>query len=173
MNRQEKEQVIESLKSDFQKSNASFLVGYKGLTVTQMADLRNKLREHGGLLQVAKVTLIKRAVSEVPKVEGLGSLLGDQVALVFVQNEPPTIAKVLCDFSNEFEQLQIVGGFYESSVLTDEAVKIIAKLPPREVLLAQIGGTLKAPLSRLAFIANLLLTKPLIVLKQIEKKKSS
>ncbi len=173
MNRQEKEQVIESLKSDFQKSNASFLVGYKGLNVAQMADLRKKLREHGGSLYVAKVTLIKRAISEVPEVEGLDSLLSDQVALVFVQNEPPAIAKVLCDFSDKYEQLRVVGGSYESSVLSGEAIKVIAKLPPRELLLAQMCGTLKAPLSRLAFIANVLLTKPLIVLKQIEKKKSS
>jgi large subunit ribosomal protein L10 len=173
MNRQEKEQIIESLKNGFQKSNASFLINYKGLSVAQMADLRKKLRQHGGSLRVAKVTLIKRAVDEVPAVEDLESLLGNQIALVFAKKEPPAVAKVLCDFAGEVEQLKVVGGSYESSLLTDEAVKMFAKLPSREVLLAQVCGTLQAPISKLAFIANALLKKPLVALKQVEKKKSS
>jgi len=173
MNRQEKEQVIESLKSGFQDSSASFLVNYKGLSVAQMADLRAKLREQGGSLRVAKVTLIKRAVGDVPGVSDLDSLLGEQVALVFAQNEPPAVAKVICDFAGEVEQLKVVGGSYESSLLTDEAVKTFAKLPPREVLLAQVCGALQAPISQLAFIASALLKKPLVALKQVENKKSS
>ncbi len=172
MNRQEKAQVIESLKNNFQKSSASFLVGYKGLTVAQMADLRKKIRNEGGVLQVTKVTLMKRAVDETPEIEGLRSLLGNQIALVFTQAEPPAVAKILSDFSKDHEQLKLVGGFFESSVLTEDSIKQIAALPSREVLLAQVGGTLKALITKLAQVLNIMLVKPLMVLKEIEKKKS-
>lgn len=171
MNRQEKAQVIESLKSDFEKSSASFVVGYRGLTVSQMAELRKRLREQGGLMHVAKITLAKRAIKDIASVEGFGSLLGDQLAFVFVQDEPPAIAKVLCDFSDEYEQLKVVGGMCDSSLLTQETIKTFATLPSREVLLAQVCGTLKAPLSKLGYILNMLLVNPLLVLKQIEKQK--
>lgn len=172
MNRQDKTKVIESLRNEFQNSNASFLVGYRGLTVFQITDLRKKLREQGGKLHVAKVTLIKRALDEVPEVEGLRSFLGDQIALVFSKNESTAVAKVLSDFSKEFEQLQLIGGSLESSILDADSIKQIASLPSRDILLAQVCGTLKAPISKLAFVLNALLSKPLIVLKEIEKKKS-
>ncbi|MEX0940062.1 MAG: 50S ribosomal protein L10 [Candidatus Babeliales bacterium] len=173
MNRQDKEQVIASLKKEFAKSSASFLVKYSGLTVAQMADLRRKLRKEGGALQVAKVTLIERAVDDIPEVKEMSSLLGNQIALVFAQQEPPAVAKVLYEFSKKNEQLRIVGGCYESSLLTEEAVKIFASLPPRPILLAQVCGTLKAPLSKLARTLNMVLLNPVLVIKQIEKKKSS
>lgn len=172
MNRQEKEQIVASLKNNFEKSNASFLVGYKGLTVAQMADLRRKLRQEGGALQVTKVTLMKRAVDETPEIQEMRPLLGDQIALVFTENEPPAIAKILFDFSKDHEQLKLVGGFFESSVLNESSIKKIASLPPRDVLLAQVAGTLKAPITKLAQVVNAMLTKPLIALKEIEKKKS-
>jgi large subunit ribosomal protein L10 len=159
MNRQEKQQIIEAIKSDFQKSTASFLVGYRGLTVAQLTDLRKKLRENGGALHVAKVTLIKRAIDGVPTVEGLRTFLGDQIALVFSQNEPPAIAKVLSDFSKEFEQLKIVVGSFESAILDENTIKEIASLPSREVLLAQLCGTLKAPMSKLAFVVDAIIGK--------------
>lgn len=160
MNRQEKQNVIESIKNDFEQSSSSFLVGYRGLTVAQLTELRKKLREKGGTFHVAKITLIKRAIDAVPQVEGLRSYLGDQIALVFSKNEAPVIAKVLADFSKEFEQLKLVSGTFESSVLDAEAIKRIANLPSREVLLAQVCGTLKAPISKLAFILNVLAERP-------------
>jgi large subunit ribosomal protein L10 len=171
MNRQEKAQIIETLKSDFENSPASFLVDYKGLTVSQMAELRKRLRKHGGSMHVAKITLVKRALQGVPHDEEFDSLLGDQLAFVFVQKESPAIAKVLCDFSNECGQLKIVGGMSDAALLTQEAVKVFASLPSREVLLAKVCGTLQAPLSQLVYILNGLIEKPLLVLKQIEKQK--
>ena len=173
MNRQEKEQVIDSLKVDFERSNASFLIGYKGLTVSQMSDLRRRLRKKGASLHVAKITLIKRAIKEIPAVQELGSLLGDQLALVFVQNEPPGIAKILCDFSAECEKLRVLGGSCDSFLLTQETVKTFATLPSREVLLAQVCGILKTPISRFGNLLNKILISPLVVLKNIEKQKKS
>jgi large subunit ribosomal protein L10 len=173
MNRQEKEHVIESLVSNLAKGGASFLVNYRGLTVSEMSDLRKKLRKDGGKLQVAKVTLIRQAVKGVSVVEGLNSLLGDQVALVFAHDAPPAVAKTLYNFSKEHEKLKIIGGCFESSVLTEDLVKEIATLPSREVLLAQLIGTLNAPITRLVQVLNAVITQPLIVLKEIEKQKSS
>lgn len=173
MNRREKEQMIESLQNDFQTSAASFLVGYKGLTVSQLADLRGQLRKEKARMQVTKVTLMKRAVAEVDDVKGLDPLLGDQVALVFASNEVPSVAKILCDFSKENEQLSVLGGCFETSVLDSQSVKSIASLPSREVLLAQLCGVLNAPVAKFAGVLNAILTKPVRALKEIEKKKAS
>ncbi|MGE0206263.1 MAG: 50S ribosomal protein L10 [Candidatus Babeliales bacterium] len=172
MNRQEKKQMIDTLKNDFEKSNASFLVGYKGLTVSQLADLRKKLRPEGASLHVAKVTLMRRAIADIPVSNELSSLLGGQIAVVFAQKEVPSVAKVLSDFTKETETFSLIGGYFESSVLSQDSIKQLASLPSREVLLAQVCGTLKAPISKFAQVLNTILVRPLVVLKEIEKKKS-
>src|SRR5580698_3870453 len=101
MNRQEKEQVIKSLKNEFAESQASFLVGYKGLTVAQVQALRRKLRSQGGEFKVVKARLMKRAAEGVVGAQELEPYFKNQVALVFVNKEVAPIAKTLVDFSKE------------------------------------------------------------------------
>ena len=69
MNRQEKEQVIKSLREDFTSSQAAFVVGYKGLTVQDLSGLRTQLRNQGGSLKVAKVNLMKLAIDNTEEQE--------------------------------------------------------------------------------------------------------
>lgn len=173
MNRRQKEDVIETLKHDFEKSQASFLVGYKGMNVAQVLKLRKELRKQGGSFKVAKVTLMKRVASDVPSVGKLMPYLKDQVALVFAQHESPAIAKILFDFSRENQQLVIMAGCMDSVILSKDSVKILASLPSKEVLLAQVCGTLKSPISGIVIVLNMLILRLLFVLKKIEEKKAS
>ncbi len=173
MNRQQKEHVIEALKQNFETSQASFLVGYKGLDVAQVLKLRKQLRDQGASLKVAKVTLMKRVAHDIPSIEKLIPFFKDQIALVFAQQESPAIAKILHDFAQENKQLSILAGCMDSMILSGDTVKILASLPSKEVLLAQVCGTLKSPITGLVHILNMLILRLVLVLKQIEEKKAS
>lgn len=150
MNRQEKEQVIKSLKNEFAESQASFLVGYKGLTVAQVQALRRKLRSQGGEFKVVKARLMKRAAEGVVGAQELEPYFKNQVALVFVNKEVAPIAKTLVDFSKENTALMIVVGCADKQLMEAGDIKLLASLPSREVLLAQLCGVLMAPIATMA-----------------------
>jgi large subunit ribosomal protein L10 len=170
MNRQEKAQSIESLKGGLQ-NQATFIVGYKGLTVAELTDLRRKLHKDGGSLQVAKVTLMDRAVSDLSAAEQLKPYLHNQIAFVYAEKNSPAIAKVLFNFAKEHEKLQLIAGYLENQVITPAGVKAVASLPPREILLAMLLGTMKAPSQKLVMMLNLTVVRLLYVLQQIADKK--
>ena len=94
----------------FKNNQAAFLVQYKGLTVSQIQKLRKDLYQKGGKLQVAKARLMKRAAEPVEDAQQLSAYFKEQVGLVFAHQEPPTIAKLLYDFSKENQDLKISCG---------------------------------------------------------------
>lgn len=172
MNRQNKDKIIATLKQGFSESPASFLVGYKGLDVTEMSSLRHALRAKGGACKVAKVTLIRRGINEVPAVQGLEPFVKEQVALVFAQQEPASVAKILYDFAKEHEKLQLIAGCLEEQLLDKQAISVLAKLPSKEVLLAQVCGSLQAPARGLACTMNMVIKKLMTAIKEVAEKQA-
>ncbi len=154
MNRQEKELIIKDLKDSFSASPASFLVGYKGLTVAEVQTLRRKLREQGGVFKVTKARLMKRAAEGVAGAQELSPYFKEQIAVVFARKEITPIAKTLVDFAKENKGLSVVVGSAEHEFLDSSAIKFMASLPSREVLLAQLCGVLMAPVASLARVVN-------------------
>lgn len=171
MNRQQKELVVQLFRENFTQSPASFVVGYKGLTVSQMQDLRSKLRAQGGALKVTKARLMKLALQGQENAEALMPYLHDQIGVVFASDEPPAIAKVLSEFSKDHEAFKLVVGKLDGDLLDSVGIVRIASLPSKLQLLAMLGGTLKAPMNRLVFALNMQLVQLLVVLKQIAEKK--
>lgn len=171
MNRQEKESVVKNLQESFVNSQASFVVGYQGMTVHQMQTLRNQLREKGAKMQVAKARLMKRAVEGLEDAAEVRPFFKDQIALVFAKNESPAVAKVLYEFSKKNGALKLIIGRMDSHILDAQTVGRIASLPSREVLLGQVCGTLNAPIQGLASVLNTLVLKLLWTLKEVEKTK--
>lgn len=156
MNRQGKQSVVESLKKDFNENQGSFLVGIKGMTVEELRSLRKGVANHGGKIQVIKNTLMKVAVKDMQGISDLTPYFKEQVALVFASNEVPAVAKVLHNFSKTNEKLIVVAGCLNSKVMSKDRVKVLASLPSREVQLAILCGTLKAPITKLAVALNAL-----------------
>lgn len=154
MNRQQKQDLIDQLHKNFTESQASFLVNYQSLTVAQILQLRRGLRQNGGELKIAKMRLVKRALSGADCAQVLEPYCKGQLGVVFATQEAPAIAKTLYNFSKKNESLQLVAGCLESKFLSADNLIRIASLPSKEVLLAQLAGTMKAPLSRLAFILH-------------------
>jgi large subunit ribosomal protein L10 len=131
------------------RSEALILTDYRGLSVAQVTDLRRRLRESEGVFQVVKNTLFQRALEEA----GLpvsADYLDGPLAVGYCLGDAPPVAKILMDFAKEAQIPEIKGAILGSSVLDAEAVKGLADLPPREVLLAQLLGSVQGPLSSLA-----------------------
>lgn len=171
MNRKEKASLIGLLQDDFSTSQAAFLVGYQGLTVAQMETLRKEVRAKGGKLKVAKNRLVRRAVTDIEGTCELGGQLKNQLGVVFAGEGFTDIAKVLVNFSKENAAFSIVAGCLESELINKEKITRLATLPSKEILLAQMCGTIKAPVSNLVGVLNMIVLKPLFALKQIEAQK--
>ena len=171
MNRQEKDVVIKELRADLQGSEGLFLVDVQGLSVAQIQTFRKNLRRQKSRLKVAKNTLVKIAVEEIPGMSLLDPYLNRQVALVITSDETSAVAKIVTDMAQEYESMKIVAGFFESNVMTQDMIRFLATLPPRAVLAARVCGGLKAPLVRHVSVLNQVLARFLGVLKQIEAKR--
>lgn len=171
MNRQQKESVVSQLRDNFSHSEAAFLIEYRGLTVHQLERLRGDLRQKGGSFKITKARLMKLAVDGLDGQQDLTPFFKEQVGLVFATKETPTVAKVLKDFAKQHEALKLIVGCLDKKILQKDDVLRIASLPTREVLLAQLAGTMNAPISNLASVLNLMIVRLVWVLKQIEDQK--
>ena len=170
MNKQQKELVVKELQAGFENSQAAFVVGYKGLTVSQLHALRAQLRPQGGKLQVAKARLMKRALEEVAGSANMGDYLKDQIGLVFVSGEAPAVAKVLCDYAKENTALSLIAGRVDAHVFDKKGVERFATIPSIDVLRAQICGAIKAPIAGLANVLHTSVSRVVWVLSEVQKK---
>jgi large subunit ribosomal protein L10 len=173
MNRQQKESVVELFHENFLTSKGSFFVDYCGLTVVQMQQLRQQLRKKGGTLKIAKMRLVKRAIAGVDGLDNLVSHCKNQVGVVFAHDaaEVSGVAKTLSDFAKKNQQLGLVVGCLDAQLLDQAAIVRIASLPSKEVLLAQVCGTLNAPLTGFVHGLNFMIVRLLLALKELEKQK--
>ena len=130
------------------RSPVVILTDYRGLSVAEVSDLRRRLREVEGVYQVIKNTLFTRALGDA----GLTiptEYLDGPVAVGYCLGDAPPVAKVLTDFAKENDSLKVRGAIMGMSVLDAEAVKDMADLPPRQILLAQLVGSVQGPMSSL------------------------
>ncbi len=172
MNKQEKELVVKELQAGFENSQAAFVVGYKGLTVSQLHNLRTQLRPQGGKLQVAKARLMKRALESIAGSQDMDNYLKDQIGLVFVTGEAPAIAKILCDYAKENEALSLIAGRVDAHVFDKKGVEQFATIPSIDVLRARICGAIKAPIAGLANVLHASTSRVVRVLGEVQKKQS-
>ncbi|MHB0913924.1 MAG: 50S ribosomal protein L10 [Armatimonadota bacterium] len=138
------DQVAE-LKQDLERSKALLLTDYRGLRVSEISDLRRKLRAMGASYKVVKNTLFELASGN----EEVFPMLTGPTAIAFVGNDPVASAKALVDFAREHKALELKGGVVEGRVLGAEQIQALSKVPPRDVLIAQMVGSIQSPLSNL------------------------
>ena len=172
-NIEEKSQVVAEIKEKFQQSKGVVLADYRGLTVAEVTQLRNQLRQAGVEYKVLKNTLVRRAAQEVG-VEGLEAYLEGPTALAF-SADPVAPAKVLSDFvkTNKLKTFQIKAGVVEGRVVGPEGVKDLAELPSREVLLAMVLRGMQAPLAGMANVLQGPIRKMGYALEEVRKLKEA
>ena len=171
MPKPEKEANVARLKALLQGTEAVLVTGFRGLTVVQMNELRNRLREAQTEYHVVKNTLTRLAAQETGLPQ-LPDLLEGPVALAFVGADPVQTAKILADFRKDNEEkLVLLGGIMAGRTLTTEDVIAMASLPPRPVLLARMVGAFQAPISGLVNVLQGTLRGLVYALDAIAKKK--
>jgi large subunit ribosomal protein L10 len=167
MNREEKAAVIDQIADELGAADAIFALDYRGITVAQIAELREKLRTTDTRLQVTKNSLSERAADQAG-VADIKPLLVGPTALAMVKGDAAAAAKVLSDTARVLRgPLQFKGGIMGGAVLSATDVESIARLPSRDVLNAQLVGTIAAPLTGLARTLNALISGLAIQLGQV------
>lgn len=159
--RPEKVAVVDEVKQRLEGADAAVLTDYRGIDVAAMAQLRRSLTEAGGDFKIFKNTLVRFAVRDLGI--DVEELLVGPTAIAFVPprddgtpGDPVAVAKALDEFAKGNEHLVVKGGLLGEQVLTADEVKALAKVAPREELLARLAGGLAAPLQQMAGLLNAL-----------------
>lgn len=146
--RQKKETLLAKYVEEMENSSAFFLTEYKGLGVNDMTVLRQQLREVDGSFSVVKNTIAKRALETVG-FTGLDNLFQGPVGISFCHGEVPPVAKTLVEFGKSAEVVVLKGGILNGDAIEPASIKALAKLPPMDVIRAQLLGTISAPATQL------------------------
>jgi large subunit ribosomal protein L10 len=148
MLRQDKEQIVAELAERLKASQSLLVADYRGLTMSEIDELRTKLLESGARFSVVKNTLTRRA-AEQAGIKELLELIDGPTAIAFIDSEgdPVVAAKILSDTARAHDVLVIRGGLLEGDAVSDVEIKRLATLPPPDVLRAQFAGVVVAPLT--------------------------
>ena len=149
MPKAEKIDRVAELKAGIEGSDALLLTEYRGLTVSDITELRRSLAEGGTRFAVVKNTLMQRAAADA-SIEDLEALLEGPTAVAFVSGDPVAAAKKVVDAAKKFPALILKGGYMEGKVLSADEAKGLADLDSKEVMLSKIAGLLKGEMSRAA-----------------------
>lgn len=149
-----KKAIVDALAEKLQGSTAAVFVDYKGITVAQDTELRNKFREAGVEYTVIKNTLTRFAANKAGYNQ-FDELLNGTTSLATTTGDPIAPARIVCEFAKKNKNvLKIKGGFVEGSVLSVEQLQGFGELPGKDALIAQVLGTFLAPISSLAFVID-------------------
>ncbi|MEV0714705.1 50S ribosomal protein L10 [Asanoa sp. NPDC050611] len=167
--RADKATAVAELTEQFRSSGATVLTEYRGLTVSQLTQLRRSLGKEV-TYSVAKNTLAKRAASEAG-IDGLEQLFTGPTALTFVSGDVVEAAKSLREFAKANPLLVIKGGVFEGKAITAAEVNRLADLESREVLLAKLAGGMKANLAKAAALFQAPLSKTVRTVAALQDKR--
>ena len=167
----QKEASVAELTKQFEDSTAVLLTEYRGLTVAQLKELRNSIRQDAEYA-VVKNTLTKIAAQRAG-VEGLDDELKGPSAIAFVHGDPVAVAKGLRAFAKAHPLLVIKGGYFDGAALSPAEVNKLADLESREVLLAKLAGAMKASLTKAAYLFNAPLSKAVRTVDALREKQES
>ncbi len=143
LNISQKKELVERLAKTLAEAEISFLIDYKGLTVSQVTELRASLREAGAQMEVVKNTLMRLAAKGTDT-DLLTDLFKGPNAIIISKNDPVAPAKVLSEFLKNNEKIELKGATLGGKLLSAEDVKQLAKMPSKEEMLAKLVYTLNA-----------------------------
>jgi large subunit ribosomal protein L10 len=166
-----KVKAVEELKDKFGRSRAAILTDYRGLNVAEITELRRKLKEQDVEYKVVKNTLTSIAIKDFDY--NLDEFLEGPTAVAFSYEDPVAPAKVLVDFAKTHKQLEIKAGVVEGKVTDKDVIGELAKMPPKEQLLANAVGAIQSPLYGIVGVLQGTLRNMVYTLQAIQDKKAS
>lgn len=146
---EQKKQVVADLVERLNGSCAGVIVDYKGINVVDDTKLRKELREAGVDYTVVKNTLLKRAIAET-ELNGLDAVLEGTTAIATSADDYVAAARILSKFADTHKNFEIKNGFIDKEVIDVAKISGLAKLPSREILLANVLGAFQAPIAAFA-----------------------
>ena len=153
--KEKKPEIVDQISDKLSRSEIVIVTDYRGLTVAQITELRQKLRQQGVEYHVVKNTLAGFAADKADK-SGLSEFLEGPTAIAFGYDDVVQTPKALLEYQKSAEEttLRIKGGLLGDRVLTSQEISALAKLPPREELIAKVVGLLQSPISGLVTVLN-------------------
>jgi len=170
--RPEKAAKVAELKEVFATAKCAVLVDFCGLTVAQDTELRRKMREVGVAYEVNKNTLIRIAAQEAGVV-GLETYLEKNTAVASSSEDAVAVAKAICEFAKANKQLVVKAGVLDGKVISADEVKALAALPPKEVLIAKVLGSMNAPITGFVNVLQGTIRNVVYALDAVRKAKES
>jgi large subunit ribosomal protein L10 len=152
LNLEQKQAVVAEVTEVLAGAQVALLAEYRGLSVAQMTELRGKARKEGVYVKVVKNTLARRAVSGSP-FECLTEHLKGPLAFA-ASKDPVAVAKIFVDFAKDNEKLRITAGSMNGKLMSSAEMQALARLPSRDALLAQLMGTMMAPVQKFVQTLN-------------------
>lgn len=169
----QKSAQLKELKDKMQSSQSVVFANYIGLKVTEVSDLRRKLKSSGAEMKVAKKTLIRMAMQQKGLPVPTENSLPGPVACIFSISDPIVGPQVAFAFSKDHPQVSFVGGFFEKKLLAKEEAMTLATIPSRRALLATFADILQSPMRSLVSIVNSPLTGFVRALSEKAKQQSA
>ncbi len=170
--KERKSQQIAELSEKFSKSKAVVLTEYKGLTVSEVAELRNVLKEAGAEYKVVKNTLSSIAAKGTPA-EPAADLFVGPTGIAFGFEDAIAVAKKVLEYAAKNEKLKVKSGVIEGRLCSVDEIKAMSKLPPKPVLLGMLAGAMQAPASKLAGALNATITQFAYALEALKSKRAN
>ncbi|MBX3114742.1 MAG: 50S ribosomal protein L10 [Fimbriimonadaceae bacterium] len=164
-----KANVVESAQEKYQRAAGVIFTDYRGLKVKEIQTLRKELKAKGGELHVIKNTLFRKAAGDDSAALS-EEMTSGPTAYAFLYENESDCAKVLVDFAKSSKRLVVKGGLIGGKEFSGSAVEDLSKLPPREVLIAQVIGAIAAPLSNLVGVIEALYADPIRVIGAVADK---
>jgi len=170
--RAEKATELQQLTAAFQGTDTAVLVDYRGVTVPQVTDLRQKIRKTGSQYIVVKNTLAKRASSGTP-FEALNKHFVGQTAVVFTGSDPVAMAKTLTTALKDLPQASIKAAVVQGQLVPASAMADLANMPSKPELYAKLLYVLNAPAQQLVTVLSAVQRDLVTVLSEVQKKKEA
>jgi large subunit ribosomal protein L10 len=146
--------ILEELRTSLSESQLAMVIDYQGLTVAEISALRRKLRPTGTTCKVTKNTLMRIAIGDDEEWIPMTDLLSGTSAFLLVKDDIGGAFKAYQEFKKESKKTELRGGVMQGQLLTEEQIKAISDLPPKEILLAQAAGAINSIATKLARSLN-------------------
>ena len=143
-----KAETVQALRQSIDSLKGVVVAEYRGLTVAEMTSLRKRLRAVNAEFRVVKNTLMRLAAKDT-EFGRLNDFFTGPTAVAMTRRDPVALAKAMKEFAGGSPKIRLKAGYFDGRVLAVADVEALAEVPPREVLLARLAGSLASPLSRL------------------------
>lgn len=163
----QKKNIVVDLQEQLSSAQLTLVIDYTGLSVSQISDLRNRLRESGSICTVTKNTLMEKAVEADESWKPMEKFLTGSSAFIFIQDDLGAAIKSYLAFQKESKKTQLRGGVMEGRALSPDDIKAITELPTKEELIARIAGAINSIPTKVAVGINAVPTQVAVGIKEV------